>query len=89
MLFEFLNGGNQFGFVVFGKLFGVFDALEHRFVLGFEMILQGFLEAKNLLDDTQYRFTPHEYREIAPETTMRWDNTFVGRKYYTGVIYTF
>ena len=41
----------------------------------------GFAEGKNLLDDTQYRFTPHEYREIAPETTMRWDDTFVGRKY--------
>ena len=49
----------------------------------------GFIEGKNLLDDTQYKHTPHEYREIAPETTYRWDNTYVGRRYYVGMTYTF
>jgi TonB-dependent receptor len=51
--------------------------------------IQIFVEGKNLLDDTQYKHTPHEYREIAPETTYRWDNTYVGRRYYAGVTYTF
>ena len=51
--------------------------------------IQIFVEGKNLLDDTQYKHTPNEYREISPETTYRWDNTFVGRKYYVGLIYTF
>jgi TonB-dependent receptor len=65
------------------------NSLDARASYNLNEHIQFFVEGKNLLDDTQYKHTPHEYREIAPETTYRWDNTYVGRRYYVGMTYTF
>jgi TonB-dependent receptor len=65
------------------------NSLDARASYNLNEHIQFFVEGKNLLDDTQYKHTPHEYREISPETTYRWDNTYVGRRYYVGVSYTF
>jgi hypothetical protein len=65
------------------------NSLDARASYNLNEHIQFFIEGKNLLDDTQYKHTPHEYREISPETTYRWDNTYVGRRYYMGVSYTF
>ena len=52
--------------------------------------LSFFVEGKNLLDDTVYRFTPNDYRQIDDEgTPYRYDMSYYGRKYYAGLIYTF
>jgi TonB-dependent receptor len=65
------------------------NSLDARASYNLNEHIQFFVEGKNLLDDTQYKHTPHEYREISPETTYRWDNTYVGRRYYVGMSYTF
>lgn len=65
------------------------NSLDARASYNLNEHIQLFVEGKNLLDDTQYKHTPHEYREISPETTYRWDNTYVGRRYYVGMSYTF
>ena len=65
------------------------NSLDARASYNLNEHIQFFVEGKNLLDDTQYKHTPHEYREIAPETTYRWDNTYIGRRYYVGMSYTF
>src|SRR5690606_999998 len=48
VLLEILDGGGQFGFVVLGQFFGVFDALDQAGMLGLELILERFFEGQNL-----------------------------------------
>lgn len=51
--------------------------------------IQLFAEGKNLLDDKISRFTPDEYRNIGGGTPFVYDTTYMGRRYYVGLIATF
>jgi outer membrane receptor protein involved in Fe transport len=51
--------------------------------------IQLFAEGKNLLDDSLSRFTPEEYRNIGGGTPYVFDSTYMGRRYYVGLIATF
>jgi TonB-dependent receptor len=51
--------------------------------------IQLFAEGKNLLDDSLSRFTPEEYRNIGGGTPYVFDTTYMGRRYYVGLIATF
>lgn len=51
--------------------------------------IQFFAEGKNLLDDSISRFTPDEYRSIGGGTPFVYDTTYMGRRYYVGLIATF
>ncbi|HWT51675.1 MAG TPA: TonB-dependent receptor [Caulobacter sp.] len=51
--------------------------------------IQLFAEGKNLLDDSISRFTPDEYRNIGNGTPYVFDATYMGRRYYFGLIATF
>lgn len=51
--------------------------------------IQLFAEGKNLLDDSMSRFTPDAYREIGNGTPYVYDTTYLGRRYYVGLIATF
>jgi TonB-dependent receptor len=51
--------------------------------------IQFFAEGKNLLDDNVSRFTPDEYRSIGGGTPYVYDTTYMGRRYYVGLIATF
>lgn len=51
--------------------------------------IQVFAEGKNLLDDSISRFTPDQYRSIGGGTPYVYDTTYMGRRYYFGMIATF
>jgi iron complex outermembrane receptor protein len=51
--------------------------------------IQFFAEGKNLLDDSLSRYTPEEYRNIGGGTPYVYDTTYMGRRYYVGLIAEF
>jgi TonB-dependent receptor len=51
--------------------------------------LQLFIEGKNLLDDVVERYTPRELRDPGTPAELMQDIQYNGRRYYTGLIFTF